>query len=414
MRPLGLLVDNHGLQLSLNDHDKSCPRYTRLFLTNSPTRVLDFLGLSHAKGEWNRPFKSVTELIDYVKTYRFYHPRGPFAKGPLKAKFIRMQPQLFDHLDEVQTAESAPEESPPATLEDVRRAVFSTFPGTEEAYAAKVAKWSSAKQEQTWVESVKRVIKTDRCLPQVIHPRLLPPVPQGGSIQDVEQAWRAVLRAALRRLLLSGDSPAQMMLCVQPPKFDYRTPIPAVVDWISCHWKKIGEEAWGRVQKQLAWRHDQASGVAPGEALVKFTEPTNIWQKTRFVTKRLEPVTGKLVPLPVKQGDRFYGMVRLALHSDAGDDGSIGRMRLGTTWLQSGAQTSSVPKSSPGHAGEEGEIGENHDDDNDKAAAQQDEGSAAQAKSEVAMDSATQHNESTAVEPQSEAASDSPRGEQQS
>lgn len=363
MRPLGLLVDNNGLQLSMNDHDKVCPRPTRLFLTNSPTRVLDFLGLSHANGEWKRPFKTVAELVEYVKTCRFYNPRGPFTKGPLKAKFLRYQPQLFGHLEEqAQKAESGPEKSPPATLVDVRRAVFSTFPGTEEAYAAEVAKWNLAKQRNIWVESIKHIIKTDYCLPRVIHARFLPPVPEGGSIEDVERAWRAVLRAALRRLLLSGDSPAQMLLCVQPPKFDYTTELPVVMDWIKRHWRKIGEEAWGRVQRQLAWRHDQASEVAPGEHLVKFSAPKQIWQTGPIAIKRLKATSQKT-------------SVSGETHNDSNN---------------------------------------NNNNNSSRAAAQQDEGPTAQAKSEVALDSATQHNESTAVQAQSEAASDSPRGEQQS
>lgn len=447
MRPLGLLVDDHGLQLDMHDHHPACPKQSRLFLTNSPTHVLDFLGLSHANGEWKRPFRTIADLTQYVKTYRWYTPPDPVLHPRKQAKFLQYSSQWFDPLH-VLGAEPVPKKPLSESRQDVRHAVFSTFPGTQEAYAAEVAKWDGAAEKMKWESSVRKIITTDFCLPKEIHGYLLPPVPNGETRESFEQKWRMVLRAALRRLLLNDAGPTYELWSVRPPRFDHTTELPVVMDWIKNCWRAVGNEAWARVQRQLAERRDKASGAAPRSYDVKFTPAHKVWQKGQLLTTRPLLAGGgeffKDYP-PNSQKDRHYGMVRLHVsdNSGAGDDGRIEREPVGTYWLQSAAAPFLWKKVSVGRDGVKEPVGANGDDVNNDSssssssstaavqpdggtaavaeseflrysAAQQNESPAAVAESEGLPDSAGQQDEGGAAQAQSEAAPESPRGEQQS
>lgn len=263
MRPLGLLVDNKGLQLSIHDHNILAPRRrsSRMFLTKSPTRALDFLRLSHTSGEWERPFPSIEALARYIKTYRWYRHRPAIIApcNPLIKSDAEYMPKLNTLTEAIYHNRSLGEifnDPPPENLvekhrlleedrADVRRAVFEEFSGTEQTYVDQTSTFALQHRIKIWRNDVRNIVKA--YVPPTIDPSLLPPY-AAKNMPAIQKMWRDVLIAGLRGLLLNESASGYKLESVEPPKFDHTTPSRHVKAWIRDNWENVGREAWARVE----------------------------------------------------------------------------------------------------------------------------------------------------------------------
>lgn len=270
MQPFGLLIDNDGLQLNVHHHANVGNKKARIFLSNDPIAVLDFLGLSHANGEWTRPFQSHAELLQYISTWRWFSPRPINIKkpqtGPSILKVWRSYPGVANAFYESRMASGKqPVQRKKVSLKDVRRAVFSTFPGSEHAYAEEIARWKLEEKAQIWGRPIIRMIDRDACIPTNIT-HVLPE--SATNRPDIEEAWRRVLRAALKRLILKRkpqDDDEYKFDSIEIPNFDSsRNNLEEVAAWIQSNWEAVGQEAWGRVTKAMEKMNASGADISVG------------------------------------------------------------------------------------------------------------------------------------------------------
>lgn len=341
MRPLGLLLDNEGLQLCVRDHDLRVPKTERIFLTNNPTHVLDFLGLSYANGEWTRPFDTIADLVNYATSYRWYIHRPPLDKR--KSRILT--PELGKYLEASQQASSTAHESiarksKAQQLADVRRLAFSYFPGTEKIYDDLVAHWVLETVKKEWADNVRAVIKHDVCLPKVIPAKNLPASHYTRGKAHTEQVWRQVLRLALRRLLVSETRDTYELQSVKTPKFDHTTPIPTVMNWIRDNWPAIGREVWDRIEHTL--RYEQRANIPFDDAKSSKPEAAAETPAHQVDIKSAVPQTR-----PWAQGGLYVaqGGLRFGQAGEAGDSKAITPEEIGATYVAAAAAASDAPQS---------------------------------------------------------------------
>lgn len=271
MRHLGLFLDNKGLQLSVHNHLRESPKSKRIFLSNDPTAILDFLGLSHANGEWTRPFVSLAELFQYVKTFRWYSWRPVVREpefGSRMRRNIRDRPALASYYQEDQSDDTdRSNRNLDARLEEVRRAIFSAFPDSERAFTEEVARCELEAEVQRWRQSVKNIIQSDSFIPANIDHVLPEPRSMTTNKADAEQVWRQVLRAALEKVILRQYK----LDSVEVPDFDHSHGIQEVKKWIRDNWEAVGREAWHRVEEEMV-----RSQTSKGASLLAQKENTSV------------------------------------------------------------------------------------------------------------------------------------------
>lgn len=269
IRPLGLLVDDKGLQLSLADHEKRCSKASRIFLTNDPKRVLDFLGLSYANGEWDKPFVTLRKLVEYVETSRWYRPGaswirvglpgedsyGPYGPGSKTRQSIDDNLSLrrtLRKLGPADTKKHSPLKSLTERLKEVRHAVFEAFPGTEQEYNEIVGNAQLQSEKEHWIATVQWLIDYEWYLPsQICIEKGLPEFCSGHTNEELQRAWRHVLKLTLKKLLLSNQWQGNHLETVKPPQFEVSRDFEPVKNWIRQNWQKVGNEMWNRVQREL-------------------------------------------------------------------------------------------------------------------------------------------------------------------
>lgn len=320
MRPLGLLLGNDGLYLNIWDHDARVSKNTRMLLTNNPTRVLDFLGLSHANGEWTKPFETVKDAAKYISTYRWYVKRPPLSKEERRNK----SPGFLKYMDADQALSSSKVMGDlTQELAKVRHLAFSSFPGTEKTYADLIAGWELESFKRKWTDDVKTTIDRDFCLPRKLALKEIPSSRHTRDPRHTEQVWRHILRLALRRLLLSKAGDRYELGSVKPPKFDSTTPISTVQNWIRDNYLEVGREAWDLVEKQLD-REPELVNTILGDP------KSSQAQAAAADAPKTQEVPGE------KHADdpAFFQMVRLQPTQDG-----VERVVINPHWSQSGKYT---------------------------------------------------------------------------
>ncbi|ROV91799.1 hypothetical protein VSDG_06490 [Cytospora chrysosperma] len=270
IRPVGLTADDTSLSIRIPEIEMENKKGCRVFLTSSPTETLDFLGLSHQNGEWERPFKSVEELFKYAASCRWYAPapwpgdkkaardsdhaqkldpgdRARMAQRPLFARWVNEPTPPGRGQGRSPTPAPDPKDNSkdksrgPASLRDeVRLQAFRAFPGSETAYAATLAAW---RREKVRIYVKAKVIREDMCLPADVS-HVLPAPQEGASVADIERNWRGVIHSALAKIVINDD---EGFGGIVPPRLrddQGVLVVEDVKDWINRNWEEVGRVAW--------------------------------------------------------------------------------------------------------------------------------------------------------------------------
>lgn len=268
IRPLGLVVDEKALYIRIPEVEQHHRKMARVFLTNKPNEVLDFLGLGNTDGEIGRPFPSVDEMFEYAARSRWFvlwperdsSPRvdGGAGKGEGEAAAVKLKANDRARMRQRPIFARWVEEFLPArhaagrfvrpgpghsTRADVRKFAFAAFPGSEERYTDQLTVWNREKA----CTFVRNTIKKDHCIPSNIT-HILPALQEGsaGTTEDVEASWRGVLRSALAKIvtkddgMFAGDGIVPPRLCDEHGVLI----VEEVKEWIGKNWEEVGRLAW--------------------------------------------------------------------------------------------------------------------------------------------------------------------------
>lgn len=200
IRPFGLTADEVGLHIRIPEIEASNRKNCRVLLTKDPERVLDFLGLDHDDGQWERPFKTVDEAFDYAACCRlfFVRPSGEghgesmreeeLATGRDRRR-VKARPLYRQWLDEFLATCRAKGHcrSRGLTRETVRDEALSTF-GVRQEWESRLAAF---RREQQRTSLAREVIK--------------PALPQGDSLIETPQ-MRGLAAATMKKVIMLGDT----------------------------------------------------------------------------------------------------------------------------------------------------------------------------------------------------------------
>ncbi|PQE28190.1 hypothetical protein CJF32_00011060 [Rutstroemia sp. NJR-2017a WRK4] len=181
IRPYGLTVNNHGLYIRIQEIEIVERKKSMVFLTDEPSRVLDFLGLDEEK--WWRPFGSQEEMFEYAGTCRMvwvkeevdvvegegeekeekgeekekkklkHNDRRRLAQRPIfKAWFEDFVPRCL---------KEGKYDIPRTTREQILTDAFEKF-GIEEEYNTKLKEWSYTRHiDELTRDAIKKTIPVD-------------------------------------------------------------------------------------------------------------------------------------------------------------------------------------------------------------------------------------------------------------
>lgn len=232
----------------------------RVFLTSSPTKVLDFI-MDEDHGEWAKRFSSVDAMFDYASKCKWFYvwlaheneKTNVEVKEGLKAndrQRMNQRPVFALWVEEYVPSQiilnrslfEIDKRTATDVRDEVRDAAFSTFPGAEERYNQQLSTWN---KERTRIFVKNKLIKEDVALPASISCAL--PTPQeGSSAAEVEKNWRGVLRSALTKLIVNESADFENA-GITPPQLRDRYGvliIDEVKDWIEKNWESVGRAAW--------------------------------------------------------------------------------------------------------------------------------------------------------------------------
>lgn len=280
MRPMGLTADDTSLYIRVPEIEKEHRRASRVFLTSNPTEVLDFLGLSHQNGEWERPFKSVDDMLEYAASCRWFMlwPEGSAGDAEvatprrtnLRHIFARWMHDFVPRCrQEGRFLVPDPDTRTPEQVRaELRDQAFAAFPESGPAYAATLAGFQRKKVRDV----IKRAIKKDEWLPADVTHALPAPRDDGLVAADaatVEVYWRGALRTTLKRLVLDDN---ERLASVVPPRLhdsEGGLTVEDAKDWVARNWEEVGRAAWSvhcekasasiKRKRELA---EQAAGAA--------------------------------------------------------------------------------------------------------------------------------------------------------
>lgn len=315
IRPFGLTADETSLSIRIPEIERENKKGARVFLTNSPTKTLDFLGLSHQNGEWTRPFKSVEDLFEYAASCKWFmlwpegseaaekeatldngttaqgqsgylsklkhNDRARMKQRPLFARWVEdFRPRCHE---QGRSLVADPGRTPGHVHDEVRLQAFRAFPASEHAYAAALAAW---RREKVRIYVKTKVIKEDMCLPADVS-RVLP-APQeradtsaaDTSAADIERNWRGVLRSALAKILIEDDAGFDG---IEPPRLrdeEGTLVVEDVKDWVNRNWEEVGRVAWqsqcAKVRAKMEEKRKLAEVSAAAEGEITDNGDNNI------------------------------------------------------------------------------------------------------------------------------------------
>ncbi|KAI1467599.1 uncharacterized protein F4812DRAFT_402073 [Daldinia caldariorum] len=262
IRPYGLTVDEVGLYMRIPEIEHFNKKQAKVLLTTDPFEILRFLGLRYESAQWERPFGSPEELMEYAATCRFLWVRpeqdnnsdnsateagegGDFDKNKMKSTDRRRAKsrELFRRWYEefIPACRAAGRfATPRATRDSVRGEAFETFPGTRQVYQNRLVEWRKERQRYgLWREVIKASIPQRR---------------EGDEEEEDEEVEKRHLRSlaakALKKIVMSDD----YSLGIRPPiplRNDDGFYIEERVEqFVVDNWRQIGQAAWEENQKK--------------------------------------------------------------------------------------------------------------------------------------------------------------------
>lgn len=260
IRPYGLTVNEEALYIRIADMEQVNKKKARVFLTDSPAKVLEFV-MQETPGGWSKCFHSVDEMFNYAARCRWFrawlfHENEKNAadiKDNLTSndrQRMRQRPVFARWVEEFVPREinsnrsllGIDQRTSTAVRNEVRAAAFAAFPGAKDRYTQQLAAWN---KEQNRIFVKNKLIKEDRALPESIA-CALPKPQEGSSVAQLEKKWRGVLRSALIKLIVEERTDFECA-CIAPA--DLRDEqgvliIDEVKDWIEKNWETVGRAAW--------------------------------------------------------------------------------------------------------------------------------------------------------------------------
>ncbi|KAI1799701.1 hypothetical protein F4811DRAFT_542478 [Daldinia bambusicola] len=266
IRPYSLTVDEVGLYIRIPEIEYFNKKQAKVLLTTDPFEILSFLGLKYESAQWEQPFDSPEELMEYAATCRFLWVRpepdgntntntnndsateaeaGDFDKSKMKSNDRRRAKsrELFrrwyeEFIPACRTAGRFA--TPRATRDSVREEAFETFPGTRQAYRNRLLEWCKERQRHgLWREVIKASI----------------PQRQEGDEEDEEvdkRHLRSLAANALKKIVMNDD----YSLGIRPPmplrNADGFYIEERVEQFVLDNWRQIGQAAWEVNQKKYA------------------------------------------------------------------------------------------------------------------------------------------------------------------
>ncbi|KAF3764880.1 hypothetical protein M406DRAFT_239722, partial [Cryphonectria parasitica EP155] len=264
LRPFGLTVDEEACYIRIPEIENQDRKKARVFLTDNPTDLLDFLALEHEAGQWTSPFPSVDEMFEYAASCRWFTlwPEAPnneagsavpdgskdreeasAAKVKLdpgdrermsqRAVFARWVEDFIPHcLATGRFVTPDPQTRTKAAVRDqVRRLAFEKFPGSEARYTAQLAAWN---REKARIFVKNKLIKHDMAVPE--------------DISHIGRSWRGGLRSALVQIIVEDENGFQEHGIETPQLRDEHgvLVVDRVKTWIEENWEDVGRAAWSK------------------------------------------------------------------------------------------------------------------------------------------------------------------------
>lgn len=267
IRSYGLTANEEALYIRIPELEHVDKKKARVFLSNSPTKVLDFIILG-TYDEWIRRFSSVDAMFDFTSRCRWFHAwlaheiekdnagvkdslksndRQRMNQRPVFARWVEEYVPAQIILNRSFVDNNNNNLSPIALRDEVRAAAFAAFPGAEERYTRQLAAWN---KEKARIFVKNKLIKEDMALPESIAWAL--PMPQEGiSIAEVEKNWRGVLRSALTKLIVCECEG----MGIAPPQVRDKNGVlitEEVKEWIEKNWEAVGQAAWAEQRARAA------------------------------------------------------------------------------------------------------------------------------------------------------------------
>ncbi|KAI1655281.1 hypothetical protein F4813DRAFT_186628 [Daldinia decipiens] len=256
IRPYGLTADEVGLYIRIPEIENLNKRQSKVLLSSDPIEILSFLGLKYDSTQWEQPFASMEDLMEYAATCRLFWVRpkqdgsateadgGDFDRSKMKAndrRRMKGRATFRKWYDEFIPAcrKAGRFTTPISTRDTVREDAFAQFPGTRQVYKNRLLEWRKEQQRQTlW----QRVIKAS--IPEW----------QEGEEEHNRRHLRSLAASSLKKIVMQDDYSLGIHppLPLRDPDGFYKEDL--VREFVVDNWRRIGEAAWEESQKKYAER----------------------------------------------------------------------------------------------------------------------------------------------------------------
>jgi len=186
IRPFGLTVNDKGLYIRIEEIEKLDRGKAKVFLTSSPTEILNFLGLDEKT--WWKMFQAKEDMFEYAAGCRFFwiKPKvdeqvleggaavpegGEGEKEDLKRsdrKRVTQRPIFAEWIEDFipRCRESGQYASLTLTREGIRLEAYERF-GVQQEYEDKLREWTLIRhKDELWRVTIKGAIPEDGVDPQ--------------------------------------------------------------------------------------------------------------------------------------------------------------------------------------------------------------------------------------------------------
>lgn len=264
IRPFGLTIDHIGLYLRIPEIEDNDRKKAKIFLSQDPAIVLDFLGLECDGTKWEVPFSTFDDVFEYAATSRFFWVRpkdedspehekqtgGQTERDKLKSNDRRRMNQriLFrEWVDEFipRCREQGRFMEPRMARSEVRDEAFARFPGVKGDYSTRLLEWRIQRQKESlW----KNVIKAS-----------LPEASLKEGSGGPSPMWRSCAASAFKKIIMQGDTSFSIL-----PPGNFKDVHGLYIEndvrnFVRETWKKVGDEAW-RQNQQRYREHVEKTG----------------------------------------------------------------------------------------------------------------------------------------------------------
>ncbi|KAI8963303.1 hypothetical protein F5Y11DRAFT_319893 [Daldinia sp. FL1419] len=251
IRPYGLTIDEVGLYIRIPEIEQLNKKQSKILLSKDPIEILRFLGLEHDGTQWEEPFATVEELMEYAATCRLFWVRpqrdddavagdgGDFDKDNMTSndrRRMKMRPLFQKWYDEFIPAcrQAGRFTTPKSTRDSVRKDAFEWFPGTRQVYKNRIIEWRKERQKQSlWRGVIKASI----------------PEHQEGEELD-KRHLRSLAANSLKKIIMQEDY--SLGIIPPCPLRDHNGFFneERVRQFVIKNWKEVGEATWGESRKK--------------------------------------------------------------------------------------------------------------------------------------------------------------------